>query len=98
MKELTTDQKAVLRTAIFKNGKNVQINKCIEEMAELTKALLDYINGRCGFKEVVTEIADVQITSAEMAMMFGDKETDAEIDAKIERLRMRMSEKGGSNE
>lgn len=91
----------ILEDAIAKFGKEVQINIMIEEMAELTKALLKYRRWHEGtgaksderLSDILEEMADVQIMLNQMVLIFGDS-TEYEI-AKLERLEKRLSEYAG---
>jgi hypothetical protein len=85
---MTNDQ--ILQKAIDTYGADRQIDKCIEEMAELTKSMLKHRYGRSvdSLNEVKSEIADVKITIKQMEMLFGsclEEET-----YKIKRLKERL--------
>lgn len=71
-------------------GSKVQTEKCIEEMAELTSALLHFKNGRCTKDDVVTEIADVLFTTAQMAVLFGEHDVTNELLRKVERTEKKL--------
>jgi hypothetical protein len=84
----------ILNYAIEAYGIDHQQDKCIEEMSELTKALLKY---RCAENEiqkhairdnVLEEIADVQIMLDQMRIIFGD--TSSQEEYKLNRLWERM--------
>jgi len=96
---MTNDQ--ILQKAIDKYGADRQIDKCIEEMAELTQALLkcryrNYteilmsktVTEDDFFKAVKSEIADVKITIKQMEMLFGS--CLEEENFKINRLKKRL--------
>lgn len=52
-------------------GKDAQIDMCIEEMAELTHALLSYRRGREGsIGKLLEELADVEIMIEQMKLIF----------------------------
>lgn len=82
--------RALSKHLISTYGSKVQTEKCIEEMAELTSALLHFKNGRCTKEAVVTEIADVLFTAAQMAVLFGEEEVTDELLRKIERTESRV--------
>ena len=93
------DCKIILGKAICKYGIPVQKNICIEEMSELTKALLKLrrlneadqkgVKG-CEFQNnILEEIADVQITLDQMRLIYGNI-TDQE-EFKLNRLAQRLS-------
>lgn len=87
----------VLREAISTYGSDCQMDKAIEEMAELTKALLKwrYATNRYEreiiMESVNEEMADVRIMMNQLAMIFhNDADVDAWMDKKIERLEYRL--------
>lgn len=90
-------QMEVLEKAVDKYGKKAQVMQTIEEMSELTKELVKNINrGQDNIKDIILEIADVQITLYELIIIytkedsdFGDKLLGA-IEYKIQRLKKRM--------
>lgn len=90
-------QMEVLEKAVDKYGKKAQVLQAIEEMSELTKELVKNINrGQDNIKDIILEIADVQITLYELIIIytkedndFGDKLLGA-IEYKIQRLKKRM--------
>ena len=90
----------VLQRAISEYGKRAQVDIAIEEMSELTKALLKYRRARLfgtvndqrkGRESIVEEAADVLITVAQVIMMYDyDNEIQAAVDLKVNRLRDRL--------
>lgn len=87
----------VLEKAIEKYGKKAQVLQAIEEMSELTKELIKNINrGQDNIKDIILEIADVQITIYEIIMMYSKEDSDfgdkllGAIEYKIQRLKQRM--------
>lgn len=85
----------ILMEAINKCGKEHQIDICIEEMSELTKALIkDRRHGRREKQDwlyIIEELADVKIMIKQMEIIFrcGDK-VDEQIDFKVNRLKERL--------
>lgn len=87
----------ILETAVKTFGNAAQVDMMIEEMSELTKALLkwrraamiDGDNTEEKYNAVLEEMADVQIMLNQMALIFGDS-TEYEI-AKLERLEKRLA-------
>ncbi len=77
--------------AIATYGIESQVDKAIEEMSELTKALLKE-RRCCGSRAAVCEeIADVYIMLLQMMLIFEEKKKIAEcIDYKIKRLEKRI--------
>ncbi len=82
----------VLKTAIERYGTSAQTDMMIEEMSELTKALLkwrrsDGTNVQL-LKDVCEEMTDVQIMLDQMKMIYGS--TDRFENFKITRLAERL--------
>lgn len=82
--------RAISKRLIANYGSKAQTEKCIEEMAELTSALLHFKNGRCTKDDVVTEIADVLFTAAQMAVLFGEHDVTVELLRKVERTEKKI--------
>ena len=101
MEEMTQEREAkILERAINTYGAYAQVDMAIEEMAELTKALLKHRRALeskkttgDGFMQAVSavleEMADVGIMLNQLALIFGDC-NEQEI-AKLERLERRLS-------
>lgn len=98
---MTAEREArILEAAINTFGNAAQVDMMIEEMSELTKALLkwrraamiDGDNTEEKYNAVLEEMADVQIMLNQMALIFGDS-TEYEI-AKLERLEKRLAGNG----
>lgn len=97
MIEITEEQREVLKLAIEIYGEKNQIDKCIEEMAELTQALLKHrhrLYRREGTAEIycnlIEEIADVSIMLEQMVMIYVEEPVREEINEKIKRLAQRL--------
>ena len=96
----------ILQTAVKKYGYDMQIDICIEEMAELTKALIkmrrNWNEPPAGWtfnkeyiehqKAIIEEIADVQIMLDQMRIIYGN--TAKVEDAKLDRLCIRLERDG----
>lgn len=90
----------VLQKAISKYGNRAQVDMAIEEMSELTKALLKYRRSIPSVtvrdlqrmnENIIEEAADVLITVAQVIMMCdNDNEIQAVVDFKVNRLQERM--------
>lgn len=104
MNDKAFEREIVLQKAILTYGKESQVDMAIEEMSELTKALL---KERRNEKEQVTksapplqyitniieEIADVEIMLEQLKMLFDcGGQVDRVKDYKIERLKERLGE------
>ena len=83
----------VLQRAIDTYGREHQILKTVEELAELQKAILDLVLRRDGVRPIVGEIADVLIMLKQLEMIFHIEDgINREIEYKTQRLRRRMDE------
>jgi len=80
----------VLNNAIKLYGEEAQIDMMEEEMGELLVALKHYKRGRVTKKKVCEEIADVQIMSKQMGIIFGQFATKVQVELKIDRLEERI--------
>ena len=79
----------VLESAIKKFGKQAQVDMMIEEMSELTKALLNERRGR--EHNITEELADVKIMLLQMVLIFDNAKEVEQISAeKVERLDQRL--------
>ena len=63
-----------------------QIDKMVEEMSELTTELMRLQDGRTAPDKIITEIADVQILSEQLALAFGSEKVEVEKRRKLVRL------------
>lgn len=97
--------KEILQKAIDTYGEFPQIDMCIEEMSELTKALckvkragakkdylIDVLQEVVLLREnVVEEMGDVYVTLAQMEMIFNcEDEVKKQIEFKVNRLKERL--------
>ena len=87
----------ILNKAIETYGKHSQIDKAIEEMAELTKALLKLRYCEKDFERQIVqdavseEMADVEIMLTQLHMIFGNTKKVEEYQIKkIKRLERRL--------
>ena len=62
----------VYEKALNKWGKDLQLIMGIEEMAELTKALIKDIRGKPNYDNILEEIADVEIMLTQLKCIYGD--------------------------
>ena len=82
---MTTEQIAILTKAVNHYGKDNQIRKAIEELAELIRALaIGNVDGVCD------EMADVEIMMWQLRYIVGGGAVDNYVEHKIKRLRDRM--------
>lgn len=89
----------VLQKAIDTYGKEAQVDMAIEEMSELTKALLKERRAKPIFKadytmDIFEEMADVIIMLNQLLMIFchDNNVVQTYIDEKVERLAKRLGE------
>ena len=68
-----------------------QIDKAEEECAELIVALKHFKLGKATAQDIISEIADVEIMSKQMQILFGEDAVRKEIDRKLERLQKRIN-------
>ena len=85
----------ILQKAVDTYGRRMQEDICIEEMSELTKALIkcrrvkqEHEESETAEENVLEEIADVQIMLDQMRIIFGD--TSEQEEFKVNRLRERL--------
>ena len=83
----------ILKKAIEHFGIDNQIDVAIEEMAELTQALIHYKRGRTA--NIEEEIADVYVMLQQIEMFFGSQyAVDTFREYKIERLALLLKKEG----
>lgn len=80
------ETKDICRKAINHYGMFTQIDKAIEEMGELIVALEHFKNRKLDKEAIVTEIADVQIMTKQLSLIFGETEVAREVEFKLHRL------------
>lgn len=85
----------VLRAAVDTYGKEAQTDMMIEEMSELTKALLKHRRNNTSktADDILEEMADVEIMLDQMKMIYGDPHIAR--DMKIARLASRLGFEDG---
>lgn len=98
--EILQIAKPIYQDAINRYGEDPQIDMAIEEMSELTKALLKHrraVKNPAGYdfektkQNIIEEIADVQIMIEQLILMFNcDDEVNQIITKKTERLDKRL--------
>ena len=87
------DKKQILQKALKTWGTNAQILIAIEEMSELTKALLKNINrGKDNRDHILEELSDVLITLEQIQMIYGftQEEINGAICKKMEKINKRL--------
>lgn len=92
--EQQTPESEIFKSAVYWWGKEAQTNMMIEEMAELTKAILNERRGRD--HNIAEEMADVRIMLAQMEIIFQNAgEVEQRFREKVARLDQRLQERRG---
>ena len=81
----------IYKLAIAKYGVEPQRKMAIEEMAELVNALMKFDRGRNTVDDIIEEIADVTIMMSQLAIIYGQKAVQLQIDYKTQRLARRLN-------
>lgn len=76
--------------AVQKWGKDHQIDKCIEECAELMNELIKQRDNRSNIEDIADEIADVDIMLEQMKYIYGYDRCEAHKAKKLERLKEKI--------
>jgi NTP pyrophosphatase (non-canonical NTP hydrolase) len=87
---MTENEKSLYDKAIKKWGVDSQVYMAYEEMGELLSALNKLLRKRVTVDDVITEIADVQIMTEQLALIFGQDKVSTEKDRKLKRLEERL--------
>lgn len=89
----------IMRQAIETYGVQAQCDVAVEEMAELTKAIVkirrvadDYEKTQAALDNLLEEIADVDIMIDQMKIMWGPKQVEEYRKKKLERLERRLQD------
>ena len=92
--EQQTPESEIFKPAVYWWGKEAQTDMMIEEMAELTKAILNERRGRD--QHIAEEMADVKIMLAQMEIIFQNAgEVEQRFREKVARLDQRLQERRG---
>lgn len=87
-----TDQSVILQKAIDHYGEDHQVNKTIEELAELIVQLAKRQNEQGLRIHLLEEIADASIMIDQTKIIFGKDLIESIITEKLHRLRERINE------
>lgn len=97
--EKAPDDERIMRQAIETYGVQAQCDVAIEEMAELTKAIVkirrvadDYGKTQAALDNLMEEIADVDIMIDQLKIMWGPKQVEEYRKKKLERLERRLND------
>ena len=97
--KMAPDDERIMQQAIETYGVQAQCDVAIEEMAELTKAIVkirrvadDYGKTQAALDNLMEEIADVDIMIEQMKIMWGPKRVEEYRRKKLERLDRRLND------
>lgn len=86
-----SDEKQILESAVSTYGTEAQLKMVFEEMSELEKEICKFWRGRSDTSRIAEEVADVEITIAQLKMIFGiERDCEEYKHKKLERLRRRL--------
>jgi NTP pyrophosphatase (non-canonical NTP hydrolase) len=89
---MTEEQVKILHDAVQTYGKQSQVDKAIEEMSELIKALLKERHSNGSVDDIIEEIADVYIMLSQLCLIFeAGVAADEFVDYKLKRLDRRLN-------
>ena len=95
--KMVPDDERIMQQAIETYGVQAQCDVAVEEMAELTKAIMkirrvadDYGKTQAALENLLEEIADVDIMIAQMKIMWGPKQVEEYRRKKLARLKRRL--------
>ena len=98
--KMVPDDERIMRQAIETYGVQAQCDVAIEEMAELTKAIMkirrvanDYEKTQSALENLLEEIADVDIMVDQLKIMWGPKQVEEYRRKKLARLDRRLEDK-----
>lgn len=80
-----------LAKALRHYGREAQMLKAVEELAELQVELLHHLGGRGDQSRLCSETADVLIMAGQLRLMLGSARVDGYVHSKLNRLDERMS-------
>ena len=100
--KMAPDDERIMQQAIETYGVQAQCDVAIEEMAELTKAIVkirrvadDYGKTQAALENLLEEIADVDIMIDQLKIMRGPKRVEEYRKKKLERLERRLNDDRG---
>lgn len=97
--KMAPDDERIMQQAIETYGVQAQCDVAVEEMAELTKAIMkirrvadDYGKTQAARENLLEEIADVDIMIDQLKIMCGPKQVEEYRKKKLERLERRLND------
>lgn len=85
------DYERICKEAVESYGSFHQTLKAMEEMGELTTALVKFRDGRAVYEDVVDEIADATIMMFQLSLIFDKDKVEDRINDKLHRLEKRLA-------
>lgn len=82
----------VYDAAIEEWGEELQVDKAVEELSELTRELARWHLGYSNEDDLAEEIADAEIILEQLRRMFNDERIDHHKERKLDRLRGRIND------
>lgn len=84
----------IMKQAIASYGENMQLLKAVEEMAELQKEIIKYLEGANNRNQIVEEMADVGIMLDQLKIIFStENDLPRMRKSKLKRLENRMNKR-----
>jgi NTP pyrophosphatase (non-canonical NTP hydrolase) len=92
--KFTEEQKNIMQNAVRKYGVDAQDDIAIEEMSELTKAIIKNRRYKtfATLESIYEELADVYIMLEQMMMSLDKDRVQSYVNSKLERLNERLGE------
>ncbi len=76
----------IYQATLAKWGEEAQYDQAVEECAELIAALKHYRRGKIDRQAVIDELADVSLMLGQLTWMFGQRDVEQAIAAKLRKL------------
>lgn len=96
--KFTEEQKNIMQNAVRKYGVDAQDDIAIEEMSELTKAIIKNRRYKtfATLESIYEELADVYIMLEQIMMSLDEYRVQSYVNSKLERLNERLGENNGN--
>lgn len=93
--KFTEEQKNIMQNAVRKYGVDAQDDIAIEEMSELTKAIIKNRRYKtfATLESIYEELADVYIMLEQIMMSLDKDRVQSYVNSKLERLEQRLNER-----
>jgi NTP pyrophosphatase (non-canonical NTP hydrolase) len=83
------------RATLAKWGEAAQYEQMVEECAELIAALKHFQRGKIERRQLIDELADVQLMVGQLIWMLGENEVHAAIEKKLLKLQKLLDDPAG---